>query len=143
MRAWEFQVPSALAGLLTATTAVDVTAVAMPLGLGYGDINHKVIFEFAGRFEVLCTAMGTLLRMDVVFGELGAGWGLRSKVPWVLAVFLAAPVRAGSFGVVVAFLCLLLALVDPLEFVLQLLQPTPKFSVFRFQLGDSFAKLFY
>jgi len=33
--------------------------------------------------------------------------------------------------------------VNLLEFVLQSLQPTPQFSVLRFQLGDSFAKLFY
>ena len=136
MRAREFQVPAALAGLLTTTTAVDMAAVAMPLDLGFGEISHKVIFELAGRFEIRCTAMGTLLRTDVVFGEFGPWWRLRSKGPRVLAVFLATPVRAGRSGVVAAFLCVLLALVNLLEFVLQLLPPTPQFSVFRFQLGD-------
>src|SRR5208337_5008161 len=70
----EFQVPAALAGLLTTTTAVDMATVAMPLDLGFGDISHKVIFELAGRFEILGTAMGTLLRTDVVFGEYGPWW---------------------------------------------------------------------
>ena len=79
--------------------------------------------------------------MDVVFDELGAWRGLRPKAPRVLTVFLTTPVRAGTFGAVAAFVCVFLALVNLLEFVLQLLQPTPQFSVFRFQLGDSFAKL--
>jgi hypothetical protein len=105
-------------------------------GPKFGEISHKVIFELAGRFEILCTAMKTLLKTDVVFGEFGAWWRLRSKVPRVLAVFLATPVHAGRFGVVAAFLCMLLAPLNLLEFVLQLLQPTPQFSVFRFQLGD-------
>jgi len=143
MRAGKFQVPPALAGMLTATAAVDMTAVAMPLDLGFRDISHKVIFEFAGRFKVLCTAMGTLLGMDVVFGEFGAGRRIGSKVSRVLAVFLATPVCAVSLGVVAALVCLFLALEDLLETVLQLLQPTPKLSVFRFQLGDPSAKLFY
>lgn len=125
VRAWEFQVPPALAGLLTATTAVDMTAVPMPLDLGFRDISHKVIFELPGRFKILCAAMGTLLRMDVVFGEFSAWWRLGPKVARVLAVFLATPVRAGSFGVVAAAVSAFLALVDLLEFVLQLLQPTP------------------
>jgi len=102
-----------------------------------------VVFELAGRFEIARTTMGALLGMNVVLGKDSAGWGLRAKAPWVLTVFLATPVRAGPVGIVAAFVCLLLALVNLLEFVLQLPQPTPQFSVFRFQLGDSFAKLFY
>jgi hypothetical protein len=119
-----------------------MTAVAMPLELGFRDIGHKVIVELAGRFEVLCAAMRTLLRMDVVVDEFGAWRGLGPKAPRVLTVFLATPVRAGTFEVVAAFVCVFLALVNLLEFVLELLQPTPQFSVLRFQLGDSFAKLF-
>jgi hypothetical protein len=68
-----------LAGLLTATATVDMTAVAMPLELGFRDISHKVIFELAGRFKILCAAMRTLLRMDVVFDEFGVGRGLGPK----------------------------------------------------------------
>jgi hypothetical protein len=52
MRAGQFQVSSALAGMLTATTAVDMTVIAMPLDLGFGDIGHKVILEFASRIKV-------------------------------------------------------------------------------------------
>jgi hypothetical protein len=140
MRAREFQVPAALAGLLTTATAVDMAAVAMPLDLGFGDISHEVIFELAGRFEIRCTTMGTLLRTDVVFSEFGAWWGLRSKGPRVLAVFLATPVGAGNFGVDAAILWMLLALVNLLEFVLQLLQPTTQFRIFRFQLGHPLLK---
>ncbi len=143
MRAGKFQVSSALAGMFTATAAVDMTAVAMSLDLGFWDISHKVIFEFAGRFKVLCTAMGTLLRMNVVFGELGAGWRIGSKVSWVLAVFLATLVRAVSLGLIAALVCLFLTLEYLLETVLQLLQPTPKLSVFRFQFSDPSAKLYY
>jgi len=60
----------------------------------------------------------------------------------VLAVFLATLVRAVSLGVVAALVCLLLALQDLLKTVLQLLQPTPKLSVFRFQFGDPSREVF-
>jgi hypothetical protein len=118
-----------------------MTAIAMPLDLGFRNISHKVIFELAGRFKILCAAMGALLRMNVVFDEFGAWWGPGPKAPRVLTVFLATPIRA-TFGVLAAFVCVFLARVNLLEFVLQLLQPTPQFSVFRFEFGDSFAKLF-
>src|SRR5262249_10774860 len=87
MGAGQLQVAASLAGLLTAPATIDVTAVAMPLDLGFGKISHDVVFELAGRFEIAGTAMGTLLGVDVVFDEDGAGWGFRSEEPGVLAVF--------------------------------------------------------
>src|SRR5262245_66431380 len=78
VRAGQFQVCAALAGLLTAPAAVDVPAVAMPLDLGLGKIGHEVVLELARRSEVAGPAMGTLLGMDVVVKHLARylnGWG--------------------------------------------------------------------
>jgi hypothetical protein len=36
-----------------------------------------VIFELAGRFEIARAATGTLLRVGVVFNEIGVGWWFR------------------------------------------------------------------
>ena len=139
MRAWEFQVSPALAGLLTATAAIDVPAVAMPLDFGLRKIGHKVVFKLAGRFQIACTAMGTLLRMDVVVDEVSVGWGLRAKAAGVFTMFLAAMVRTGTLRVIAAGAWSFAALADLLKFVLQLRQPTPQFRVLRFQLGDPFS----
>jgi hypothetical protein len=141
MRAWEFQVSPALAGLPTATTAVDMTAKTLPLDLGFRDISHKVIFKLAGRFEIAGAAMGTLLRVDVVFHELGVGRWLRSEEPGVLAMLLAAVIDTGTFGVVVALARTLAALVDSLQFVFQLRQATTQFGILRLQLSNSLSKL--
>jgi hypothetical protein len=56
--AGQFQISAALAGLLTAATAINGAAVAMPLDLGFGDIGDDVVEELAGRFEIVATAMG-------------------------------------------------------------------------------------
>src|SRR4051812_25105063 len=114
MRAWEFQISPALAGLATATTAVDMTAKTLPLDLGFRDISHKVIFELVGRFEIAGAAMGTLLRVDVVFHEIGVGWWLRPEGPGVLAMLLAPVIRTGTLRVVVAVARTFAALVDSL-----------------------------
>ena len=53
VRAGQFQVAAALAGPLTAPTAVDVPSVAMPLEFGLGEIGHEVVLELAGGFEVV------------------------------------------------------------------------------------------
>src|SRR5204862_6268577 len=100
--AGQFQVATALAGPLTARAAVDVPAVAMPLDLGLGKIGQDVVFVLAGGFEITGPAMGTLLRVEIVFDEDGAGWGLRSKAAGVLAVFLAPAVGAGGVGITAA-----------------------------------------
>jgi len=141
MRAWEFQVSPALAGLPTATTAVDMTAKTLPLDLGFRDISHKVIFELAGRFQIAGAAMGALLRVDIVFHELGVGWWFRPEGSGVLAMLLASVIRTGTFGVVVAIARTFAALVDSLEFVFQLRQATTQFGILRLQLSNSFSKL--
>ena len=92
--AGQFQVAAALAGLLAAPAAVDVAAVAMPLELRFGDIGHEVVVELAGGFEIAAAAMGTLLGMDVVFDEDGAGRRLGSEGARVLAMLLATAVGA-------------------------------------------------
>src|SRR5262245_49286571 len=102
VRAGQFQVAATLAGPLTAPTAVDVPAVAMPLDLGLRKIGHDVVFVLAGRFEITGPAMGTLLRVDIVFDEDGAGWGLRPKAAGVLTVFLAPAVGARGVGGIAA-----------------------------------------
>ena len=76
VRARQFQVAAALAGPLTATAAVDVAAVAMPLDLGLGEVGHEVVFELAGRFEVVGTAMGTLLGWTSCSMKSVPGWRL-------------------------------------------------------------------
>src|SRR5262249_43542271 len=73
----QFQVAAALACLLTAPAAVDVPAVAMPLDSRFRKIGQDVVDELAGGLEITGTAMGTLLWVDVVLDEDGAGWGLR------------------------------------------------------------------
>jgi len=74
--------------------------------------------------------------VDVVFDQGGAWWGLRPKVPGVLAMLLATVVRTGTVRVVAAVAWAFAALANLLEFALQLRQPAPQFGVFRFQLGD-------
>ena len=93
VRAREFQVATALAGLLTATAAVAVAAIAMPLNPGFGKIGHEVVFELAGRFEIPRTAMGTLLGMDVVVDKVSAWGRLRPKGAGVLSMLFATVVR--------------------------------------------------
>ena len=85
--------------------------------------------------------MGTLLRVDVVFHELGVGRRLRPERPGVLAMLLAAVIDTRTFGVVVAVARTFAALVDSLEFVFQLRQATTQFGILRLQLSNSFSKL--
>ena len=132
VRTRQLQVPAALTGLLAATAAVQVAAVAMPLELGFGNIGHEMVSEPPGRFQIARTAMRTLLGMHIMFDKNGAGWGLRPKEPRVFAVFLATPVQAATLGVVAAVACAFVALVNLLQFVLQLRQPTPQLRVFRY-----------
>src|SRR5262249_1808843 len=96
--AWQFQVAAALAGLPTAPTAVDVPPVTMPLEFGFGEIGHEVVLELTGEFEIAGAAMRAPHRTDVVFDEDGAGRGLRSEKPRMLAVFLAAAIGGGCVG---------------------------------------------
>src|SRR5262249_1250926 len=81
VRARQFQVAAALAGPLTAPAAGDISAVAMPFDLGLRKIGQDVIFVLAGGFEINGPALGTLLRVDVVFDEDGAGRGWGRKHP--------------------------------------------------------------
>ena len=118
--AWQFQVAAALAGLLAAPTAVDVPTVTMPLESGFGEIGHQVVLELTGGFEMAGAAMRALHRTDVVFDEDGAGRGLRSEKPGMLAVFLAAVIGGGRVGVVTAIGGALAALADVLMLVLAL-----------------------
>ena len=111
----------------------------MPLELGFGEIGDEVVFELAGRFEIACTAMGALLRMDVVFDEVGAGWRFGAESSRDACDAPCGGGRPGTLGVVAAGAWAFAALADRLEFVLQLRQPTPQFGVLRFQLGDPFS----
>jgi hypothetical protein len=120
---------------MTAPAAVDVPPIAMPLELGYREVGHEVVFELARRFEVAGTAMGTLLRMDVVVDEGGAGWGLRPGEAGVLTMLLATAVRVGGFGVVAVGAALAAPVDDP-EVVLELCQPAAEIPVLRFQVSD-------
>jgi hypothetical protein len=141
MRAWEFQVSPALASLPTATTAVDMAAKTLPLDSGFRDISHKVIIELVGGFQIAGAAMGTLLRVDVVFHEIGVGRWFRPEGPGVFAMLLAPVIRTGTFEVVVAVARTFAALVDSLEFVFQLRQATTQFGILRLQLSNSLSKL--
>jgi hypothetical protein len=112
----------------------------MPLDLGLRKIGQDVVVELASGFEIVGTAVGTLLWVDVVFDEEGTGWRLRPKEPWVLAVFLATPIGLGTVGVLAAVGGALAAPADGLEVVLKLRLPAAQLRVFRFQLGDSLLK---
>src|SRR5262249_28209204 len=123
VRARQLQVAAALAGPLTTPAAVDVPPVAMPLESGFGEVGDEGVLELAGGLEVVSTAMGALLRADVVFGEDGAGRGLGSEGSGVLTVLLASAVGARPLGRVTALGGALTAPADVLELVLDLGQP--------------------
>jgi hypothetical protein len=108
----------------------------MPLELGLGEIGDEVVLEVAGGFEVAGTAMGALLREDVVLDEDGARWGLRPKVAGVLTVFLAPAVGARGVGGIAAMDGASAALTDGLQLVLDLRQPAAQLRVLRLQGGD-------
>ena len=136
MGARQFQLAAALAGPLTAPTAVDVPTVTMPFKFGLGEIGHEVVLELTGGFEIVAAAMRALLRTDVVLDEDGAGRGLRSEKPGVLAVFLAAVIGGWCFGVVTAIGDAFAALADVLKLVLDLRQAAVEVRVLCFKFGD-------
>jgi len=135
-RAWtdvgvrQFQITAVLTGSLTGAAAVHMATIAVPLDFGFGHIGDDVILELTGGFEVAGTAMGTLPGNDVVLHKDGAGRRFGAKGTRVLAVFLAAPVRACVLGFR-AWMRAFPALPDLLEFVLQLRQPTTQLGVLR------------
>jgi hypothetical protein len=141
VRARQLEVPTALAGPLTAAAEVDVTAVAMPLDPGLGEIGHVVVFELAGRLEVGGTAMGAQRGVDVVLGELRARRRLGPESPGVLAVFLAAVIGTSGLRGPGAAARSLAPLTDLLELVLQLRQAAAQLRVLRFQFSDPLSKL--
>jgi hypothetical protein len=108
----------------------------MPLDLGLREIGHDVIFVLASGFEIAGTAMRTLVGMDIVFDEGGAGWGFRPKGAGVLAVFPAAAVSAGGLGNLAAVDGASAALADGLQLVLDQSQPAAEVGVLRLQIGD-------
>jgi hypothetical protein len=129
--AGQFQVAAALAGFLAVLTAVDMPAVAMPLHLRFREVGDKMVLEGAGNFEVGRAAVRTLLGMDLMFGEHGAGGWLVPNGARVLAMCLAAAVcrRAGfgrAFGAAA-----LAALVDQLELVFHLREAAAQLGVLR------------
>src|SRR5260370_30508616 len=89
----QFQIAAALARLLTAAAAIKVAPVAIPLELGFRNIGHAVIFELAGRFQIVRTAMATVLGTNILLDEHGVGRPLGSKAAAMYGVLLAAAVR--------------------------------------------------
>src|SRR5260370_34901404 len=85
----QFQIAAALARLLTAAAAIKVAPVAMPLELGFRNIGHDVIFELAGRFQIVRTAMATGLGPNIILDGHGIGRLLGSKAAGALSVLLA------------------------------------------------------
>ena len=110
------------------------------LELRFRKIGDDVVLEPAGGLEVVSTAMGALLRADVVFVEDGAGWGLGPKASGVLAMFLAPAVGARALRFVAATGCAFAALTDVLELLLDLGQPAAQVRVLRLQVGDPLLK---
>jgi hypothetical protein len=141
MGAGQLQVATSLAGLVTVVTAVDVSAVAMPLQLGFGEVSLKMIVEGAGRFQFHRAALGTLLGMDIVFDEHRTGRRLGPKGTRVLAMLLAAAVGRRARLARPRRTCPLAALVDLLELVFHLRQAVPQLGVFRFEFGNAIQEL--
>jgi len=84
----QFEMPTALTGLLAGTAAMDVPAIAMLFELGLGNVCDDVVIELTGRFEVVAAAMSALLRVNLVLDELGAGRRAGTKDARVPAVLL-------------------------------------------------------
>src|SRR5260370_31563519 len=116
---------------MTEGAAIKVAPVSMALELGFRNIGHDVIFELAGRFQIVRTAMATVLGTNIMLDEHGIGRRLGSKAAGVFAVLLAAAVRAGTVPGTAVAARTLAALMDLLEFVLQQRQPSPQSGGFR------------
>src|SRR5580692_8063023 len=95
----EFQVTTALAGMLTTTAAINVPAVAMPLDLGFGNIGDDMVLESPCRFEIVAATMAAFLGTNLVFDENGAGWRLGPERTWMLAMLLTPAVVVALFAV--------------------------------------------
>jgi hypothetical protein len=141
VRAGQFQFTAALAGFLALAAAMDVSAIAMPLDLGFGQVGHDVVFVLAGGLELEAAAMGALGGMNVVFDEDGIGRWLGPKEARVLTVLGAAAVGSGGAGFLARVAGAFTALVDLVELAFQLRQAAPEFSVLRLQLRDPIQKL--
>src|SRR5262245_22126213 len=137
----QFQVAAALARPLTATAAVEVAVVSMPLDLRFGDVGHEMVLELAGRFEVAAAAMAALLGLDVLFDEVRIRRPVGSNNARMSPVLLAAAVRRGCALLFARAARALAALPDLLEFVLHLAQTASQVGVFRLQRGDAIQKL--
>jgi hypothetical protein len=112
----------------------------MPLEFGFGQIGHDVVFKQPGGLKVVGTAMSTLIRMDLVFLEDGAGRRLRPEEPGVVAVLFAPMVGARGLRVVVAVRGAFATLADVLKLVLELRHSAAEFRVLSFQFGDPLLK---
>jgi hypothetical protein len=134
--AGQFEVAASLAGSFADTAAMDVSTVAMPFELGFGNVGDDVVFELSGRFEFAAAAMRALLRMNVVLDERGPRRRLGAKDAGMLAMLLAAsivrrplawrPFRLGAFA----------SLEKGLELMFELRDPPPQLGVLGFEFGN-------
>jgi hypothetical protein len=139
--AGQFQIATALAGVLTAAATIDVPAVAMPFDLGFGNVGDEMVIELAGRFEVLAAALRTLRGMNVVLDKNRVGRRLGTERAWMFAMFLAPPVGAGILSVLARAARALAALQELLDLLLQFRNPASQFSILRLDVGEPLSKL--
>src|SRR5439155_10489546 len=119
----QFQVAAPLARACAGAAAMHVPAIAMPFELGLRDVGDDVVVELPGRVEFGAAAMRTLLGMNVVLDEGGAGGRFRSEGAGMLAMLLPASIVGRALPGWVFGLGALPALQEDLDLMLELRDP--------------------
>src|SRR4051812_48610409 len=108
---------------------MDVSAIAMPLEYGFGNVDDEVILEVVGRFGIVAAAVGTLLGMHVVFDEGGVRRRLGPKGAGMLAMLFEPAIIGSALAWRPAIALSLAALQELLHLMFQLRDPLAQLGV--------------
>ncbi len=113
-----------------------VPAIAMPFELGLRNVGDDVVFELSGRFQLGAAAMRTLLGMNVVLDEGGAGGRFLSEDAGMLAMRLPASIVGRALPWWAFGLGAFVALQEGLDLMLELRDPLVQLGIFGFEFRN-------